>query len=115
MFNMVLYGRKIVKAITNKRDINIEYGLYQKRIYKMREEEKIIKNNGYYPVEENGYYFKQALENFVRDFAYGDAINHLVDCGYTAERIIRDYKYPLSDEEIRKRVKKRQEENQRKK
>lgn len=108
-------GKEFVKAITNERDINAEYSLYQKRICKMREEEKIIQNNGYYPVEENGYYFKQALGNFVRDFAYGDAINHLVDCGYTAERIIRDYKYPLSDEEICRRVKKRQEENKRKK
>ena len=71
--------------------------------------------DGYYPIEEEGYYFKQALGNFIRDFAYGDAINHLVDCGYTAERIIRDYKYPLSDDEIRMRVKKREDENKRKK
>ena len=27
-------------------------------------------------------YFNESLQNFVRDFAYGGAIRHLVDLGY---------------------------------
>lgn len=54
-------------------------------------------------VEEVGY-FEEALSDFVQDFAYGDAIRHLADKGYTPERIIRDFDYPLSEEKIRKIV-----------
>lgn len=35
-------------------------------------------------------YFNEALSNFAKDFAYGGAIRHLVDKGYTADRIIRN-------------------------
>lgn len=49
-------------------------------------------------------YFNEALSNFAKDFAYGGAIRHLVDKGYTAERIIREFCYPLSDESIKKMV-----------
>lgn len=59
-------------------------------------------------------YFDEALGDFIRNFAYGDAIRHLVDNGYTTERIIRDYHYPLHRDTIDKIVKERQEENQKK-
>lgn len=49
-------------------------------------------------------YFKEALGNFVRNFAYGDEIRKLVKRGYDADRIIKEMKYPLSDETIRKMV-----------
>ena len=49
-------------------------------------------------------YFEEALSDFVQDFAYGDAIRHLADKGYTPERIKRDFAYPLSEEKIRKIV-----------
>lgn len=49
-------------------------------------------------------YFNDALSNFAKDFAYGGAIRHLVDKGYTAERIIREFKYPLSRASIEKMV-----------
>lgn len=49
-------------------------------------------------------YFHEALSNFTKDFAYGGAIRHLVDKGYTAERIIREFHYPLSRESIEKMV-----------
>lgn len=52
---------------------------------------------------ENGY-FNEALSNFTKDFAYGGAIRHLVDKGYTAERIIKEFDYPLSRESIEKMV-----------
>ena len=49
-------------------------------------------------------YFHEALSNFTKDFAYGGAIRHLVDKGYTAERIIREFHDPLSRESIEKMV-----------
>ncbi len=49
-------------------------------------------------------YFNEALSNFAKDFAYGGAIRHLVDKGYTADRIIREFHYPLSRETIEKMV-----------
>ncbi len=54
--------------------------------------------------EENQGYFEESLSNFVRDFAYGGAIRHLVDRGYTVDRIIREFHYPLSRESIEKIV-----------
>lgn len=50
-------------------------------------------------------YFNEALSNFAKDFAYGGAIRHLVDKGYTAERIIREFHYPISKESVEKIVK----------
>ncbi len=49
-------------------------------------------------------YFNEELSNFTKDFAYGGAIRHLVDKGYTADRIIREFHYPLSRETIEKMV-----------
>lgn len=48
--------------------------------------------------------FNEALHNFTTDFAYGGAIRHLVDRGYTADQIIREFKYPLKRETIEKMV-----------
>ncbi len=56
-------------------------------------------------------YFDEALADFVQNFAYGDAIRHLADQGYTAERIKKEYDYPLSIEKIEKII---QESNQHK-
>lgn len=47
-------------------------------------------------------YFDDALSDFAKDFAYGGAIRHLLDSGYSVERIIRDYHYPVSREYIEK-------------
>ncbi len=46
--------------------------------------------------------FEESLQNFTRDFAYGGAIRHLADHGYTAEQILKEYKYPLSLETVQK-------------
>lgn len=46
-------------------------------------------------MEERQKYFEESLQNFARDFAYGGAIRHLVDHGYSADRIIREFHYPL--------------------
>ena len=56
-------------------------------------------------------YFEEALSDFVRNFAYGDAIRHLVDKGYDTQRIIRDFHYPISEEAIDKIVRERLAEN----
>ena len=37
-------------------------------------------------------------------FAYGGAIRHLVDHGYTVDRIIKEFHYPISREAIEKIV-----------
>ena len=42
--------------------------------------------------------------NFTKDFAYGGAIRHLVDHGYTVDRIIKEFDYPISRESIEKIV-----------
>lgn len=49
-------------------------------------------------------YFRDALTNFTQDFAYGGAIRHLVDRGYTVDMIIKEFHYPLSRESIEKIV-----------
>ncbi|MCR5417687.1 MAG: hypothetical protein K6E84_02075 [Lachnospiraceae bacterium] len=58
--------------------------------------------------------FEESLRNFTRDFAYGGAIRHLADHGYTAEQILKEYKYPLSLDTVQKimdeHLKKKQEE-----
>ena len=50
--------------------------------------------------EMNHGYFEEALSNFTKDFAYGGAIRHLVDHGYTVDRIIKEFHYPISIESI---------------
>lgn len=59
-------------------------------------------------------YFEEALADFVQDFAYGDAIRHLVDKGYTVERILREFDYPLPEEKIRKIVERYLQEKEQK-
>lgn len=49
-------------------------------------------------------YFEEALSNFTKDFAYGGAIRHLVNHGYTVDRIIKEFHYPISRESIEKMV-----------
>ena len=46
--------------------------------------------------------FEESLQNFTWDFAYGGAIRHLADHGYTAEQILKEYKYPLSLDTVQK-------------
>ena len=50
--------------------------------------------------KEEGAFFQEARSRFVKDFAYGGAIRHLVDRGYTVDRIIEEFHYPLSRESI---------------
>lgn len=54
--------------------------------------------------EQSQGYFEEALSNFTKDFAYGGAIRHLVDHGYTVDRIIKEFQYPISRESIEKIV-----------
>lgn len=49
-------------------------------------------------------YFEEALSDFVQNFAYGDAIRHLVDKGYTVDRIEKEFQYPVSRERLEKIV-----------
>ena len=46
--------------------------------------------------------FRQCLSQFARNFAYGDAVRHLYRRGYTTERIMREYDYPYTKEELEK-------------
>ncbi len=57
-----------------------------------------------------GDHFKEALGDFIRNFAYGDEIRKLVKRGYDADRIIREMAYPLSDATIRNMVQKAEAE-----
>mgnify|MGYP006993164249 CR=1 FL=1 len=54
-------------------------------------------------MNENGY-FEEALHNFVRNFAYGDAIRHLVDRGYSVDKIMRSGQVHLPREQVEKIV-----------
>ena len=49
-------------------------------------------------------YFKEALGDFIRNFAYGDEIRKLVKRGYDTDRIVREMEYPLSRATIEKMV-----------
>ncbi len=46
--------------------------------------------------------FEDALQNFVKGFAYTGAVKHLLNRGYSVERIMKEYDYRLSREEIEK-------------
>ena len=46
--------------------------------------------------------FEDALGNFVKGFAYTGAVKHLLNRGYSVERIMKEYDYRLSREEIEK-------------
>lgn len=54
-------------------------------------------------------YFKEALGNFVRNFAYGDEIRKLVKRGYDTDRIEREMGYPLSHATIDRLVREAKE------
>ena len=41
--------------------------------------------------------FKQSLNNFINDFASGDAIRHLADKGYTVAQIVGMLDYPIPE------------------
>lgn len=58
-------------------------------------------------------YFNEALSGFARDFAYGGAIRHLVDKGYSAERIQKEFHYPLPPETVEKMVRDYEEQKKR--
>ena len=58
-------------------------------------------------------YFDDALADFVQNFTYGDAIRHLADKGYTAERIKKEFDYPLSMEKIEKIIQERNQQRKR--
>lgn len=49
-----------------------------------------------------GRYFKDALANFTSEAAYGGAVRHLYDMGYSAEQIREKLLYPASVQQIEK-------------
>ena len=57
--------------------------------------------------------FEKCLSNFVKDFAYKNSVNHLINRGYTVDRIMREMQYPLSREEIEKMIEKKKENEER--
>lgn len=59
-----------------------------------------------------GDYFKEALGDFIRNFAYGDDIRKLVKRGYDTDRIVREMAYPLSAATIDKMVQRARDELQ---
>jgi hypothetical protein len=59
-------------------------------------------------------YFEESLSNFTKDFAYGGAIRHLVDHGYSVDQIIKEFHYPISRESIEKIVSQYLSEKERK-
>ncbi|MBQ9157161.1 MAG: hypothetical protein IJ137_10330 [Eubacterium sp.] len=44
--------------------------------------------------------FLTCLSRFARNFAYGDAVRHLYRSGFTTDRILKEYDYPYSREEL---------------
>lgn len=55
-------------------------------------------------MEDENAFFEETKHRFIKDFAYGGAIRHLVDRGYTVDRIIKEFHYPISRESIEKIV-----------
>lgn len=55
-------------------------------------------------MEERPKYFEDALSNFVHDMASGGAIRHLVDMGYSIDRIMEQLDYPTSRKRVEKTV-----------
>ncbi len=53
--------------------------------------------------KENGY-FNRALSDFVQDFANGDEIRHLADCGLSVSEIKKRLSFPASKEKIGKTI-----------
>lgn len=54
-------------------------------------------------------YFKQALGDFVTDFAVGGAVRRLADKGYSAEEIKKHLDYPVTDAKIEEIIRKHNE------
>ena len=44
--------------------------------------------------------FLTCLSRFAKNFAYGDAVRHLYRSGFTTDRILKEYDYPYSREEL---------------
>ncbi len=55
-------------------------------------------------MEERPRYFEDALSNFVHDMASGGAIRHLVDMGYSVDRIMEQLDYPTPRKRVEKTV-----------
>lgn len=55
-------------------------------------------------MEERPRYFEDALSNFVHDMASGGAIRHLVDMGYSVDRIMEQLDYPIPRRRVEKTV-----------
>lgn len=49
-------------------------------------------------------YFKSALNDFVQNFAWGGAIEHLLENGYTIERMINEGRVTLSRNQIEEMI-----------
>ncbi len=58
--------------------------------------------------------FEDAVQNFVKGFAYSGAVKHLLNRGYSVDRIMREYDYRLSREEIEKIAEEVRLENEKK-
>ena len=58
--------------------------------------------------------FEDAVQNFVKGFAYSGAVKHLLNRGYSVDRIMREYDYRLSREEIEKIAEEVRPENEKK-
>ena len=49
-------------------------------------------------------YFREALADFVQETAYGGAVRHLADRGYTVAQIMERLEYPAPCEKVRRMV-----------
>ena len=47
-------------------------------------------------------YFREALADFVQETAYGGAVRHLADRGYTVAQIMERLEYPAPCEKVRR-------------
>ena len=56
-------------------------------------------------------YFREALADFVQETAYGNAVRHLADRGYTVAQIMERLEYPAPCEKVRRMVWKHLEDN----
>lgn len=56
-------------------------------------------------------YFREALADFVQETAYGGAVRHLADRGYTVAQIMERLEYPAPCEKVRRMVWKHLEDN----
>lgn len=54
--------------------------------------------------EETSNYFQEALSDFVHDAASGGAIRHLVEAGYTTDRIMKELDFPTPRARVEKTV-----------